>query len=62
MNKEIWKIAFNEGYNTKTIYDNPYWKNYPKNDCSEEEQSMARAFVDGYAQKAIDENYGNSNS
>lgn len=54
--------AYREGYDVDTLYDNPYWKNYPKDDCTIEEQYAARIFVDGHAQKAIDEGYGNQSN
>jgi hypothetical protein len=49
--------AFQEGYNAQTLYDCPYWKNYPK-ETTEEDKVNAYKFVDGHAQKAIDEKYG----
>lgn len=48
-------IAFQQGYEANSIYQNPYWKNYPvEKGVSKEEQLDARVWVDGYVQKIID--------
>ena len=46
--------AFDEGYAGRSLVENPYWKNYPKDDVTAEEKLNAVRWVDGYAQWIID--------
>ncbi len=39
--------AFWEGFMAKSILDNPYWKDYPRNPLSDE-ADKARHFVNGW--------------
>lgn len=54
--------AFEMGYAANSIYENPYWIDYPKKTCSKEEQRAACDWVFGYAQKIMDENNEKSRS
>jgi hypothetical protein len=42
--------AYELGKRSESILDNPFWKNYPKEPCSEE-AVLGRAFVDGWLEK-----------
>lgn len=53
--------AFEEGYTATSVYQNPYWIDYPKKTCSNEEQLNACDWVFGYAQSIIDRNKKNDN-
>ncbi len=50
--------SFEQGRSANSIFDNPYWKNYPK-DSTTLEESMARWWVDGYASKLVKQNETN---
>jgi len=45
--------AFEDGYKANSIYQNPYWLNYPKQTI-DEEVIKARQLVDGYVHQIID--------
>lgn len=45
-------LAFNEGFQAKTICDNPYWIEFQKpSKRGHEDELNARKFVDGYVSK-----------
>lgn len=44
--------AFEMGFSGKSIFDNPFRKEYPKGDPLSEEADFARAWVDGYCAQA----------
>ena len=52
------KKAFEEGTSAKSIFDNPYWQNYPK-DSTTIDESLARWWVDGYVSKLVNQNEAN---
>lgn len=55
--------AFEEGYNAKSAYENPYWKEYPVRAKTPEEEVLARVWVDGFVFRIIQgTNNGGSNS
>lgn len=41
--------VFEEGKQSKSILDNPYWKDYPKDEHSEEARK-GRVWVDGWVE------------
>lgn len=44
------KKSFDQGKLSNSIFDNPYWKSYPKEESTFEE-SLARWWVEGYVSK-----------
>ncbi len=44
-----YQAEFDEGFNAKSIVDNPYWKKYP-NPVTVDEECKARFFVDGWVE------------
>lgn len=48
--------GFQLGLNAETIFDNPFWIEYPKpSKKGPEDERQARAFVDGHVEKLIRE-------
>lgn len=48
MSQELQYPEYREGYLAKSIFDNPYWKDYPHNPGSDD-SIKARRWVDGFA-------------
>ena len=43
--------AFELGRHTDKILDNPFWKEWPREAITQEEEILGRAFVDGWCMK-----------
>ena len=54
LSKEKRLECFNEGKSAKSIFENPYWKTYPR-DSSDDDETMARFWVDGYVERIKNE-------